>query len=326
METYGKNWNVFHPGRNFGRYWRLNVHETWSPELFDVIKHFNIEHLFLIDWQQDNLDFLKRISNQVIALTLNTSSLKDVSSIHCLENLKSLSISGKVNKIDFTKLENLEELRINENSPGNYLECSWLKSLHLSFGISNLHPLSKLRNLVELGIGTGKLASLDGLNCFPNLRALWLYDLKLENLSGISAAPQLTWLWVNGLPKLVDITEIAKLKGVLSLTIKGCSRLRDLGPLAALSELEKLDMDDGKEFTSLKPLQNLSNMRILSFWETRITDGDMRPLINFRKPQFIGFHNRRNYNMTLEEVKADYSRRGILLENDYMDYVEPKDR
>lgn len=325
MSIKGENWWIGEPIK-VSPYRVLNVKEQWSGDLFEIIEKYNVQHLYIHDWKEDNINFLRKLNKCVYFITLCGDGIRDITALEDVYHLKILHISGDVRKFNFHKLKNLVELHVTSKYLGNFFSCTWLQKLHVDVSGVDFSAFASLLNLREIGLVSSKLNSFEGVENFKNLRALWVVGAKIPTLEGLGAAKHLTWLWINSFPNLVDIGDISQLKNLLSLTIKGCSRLRDLGPLAALSELEKLDMDDGKEFASLKPLQNLSNMRILTFWETRITDGDMKPILNFPKPQFIGFHHRRNYNMTLEEVKADYARRGILLDNDYMDYVEPKDR
>ena len=137
-----------------------------------------------------------------------------------------------------------------------------------------------------------------GINCFQNLRRVWLYSVNqefLEELAEISTieslfikgftATDLTPLWkmkrlrrlilINN-PKIQSLDWVAELPAVESLCIEHFQHISHLDPLASLTNLSALGVEGSvgtaMRISSLKPLSNLQKLQFLSLTNLRVSD------------------------------------------------------
>ena len=108
---------------------------------------------------------LTAVTDIKVTLWVQSSTVVDFAPLNNLPALERLEVSGRIYDLTpFSALENLDDLTIRHNvssrdpslqdlSPLTSLDSLRLLEIHTSFGaISDLTPLSELRNLEELGI------------------------------------------------------------------------------------------------------------------------------------------------------------------------------
>ena len=100
---------------------------------------------------------------------------------------------------------------------------------------------------------------------------------------------------------LERLSGIENLSSLRSLTLNGCSLLSDLAPLAGLESVEHLVISDWKNIDTLKPVQDLKNLRAFAFTgeRTKVLDGDLSPLENLPQLSMLAFASRRHYTHKL---------------------------
>jgi len=338
MKNNGDNWCILEDGKQPGEKTRLLVQNHWNPELFDVVKNFNVKSLQLTDWNS-SISFLSELASlitelsvhgELIAglevlpkvtllrrLTISDYSTQDMCVISELESLESLSIYGHLDKIDFTRLRKLRELYVNnEKAGGNWAECLWVQYLNIgNMRIKNLECLSKMVELRSLNVGSRALETFSGLEHLSQLESLVTGDMNWMSLSGIERSRGLKHLSVSFMPKLSDVRAIAMISGLKRLDITYCPRLSDISPLAELKELQILDLSDCKRLCSLRPLEGLK--RLQSFYYSgncKIDDGDsLSVLIDLPKLRFTAFRRWKHYSHTPEQIRDAITARGVRL-------------
>src|SRR5262249_11900376 len=123
----------------------------------------------------------------------------------------------------------------------------------------------------------------EGLRPLARLRSLRLANLKrLQSLAGLEA--------------LTNLEE---------LEIHTCRAFTSIEEVGALSRLRKLLLNNDGKIASLKPIDKLSDLQWVLFYEsTNIVDGDLSPLLRLKKLSRLSFQNRRHYSHRREEFAA----------------------
>jgi internalin A len=125
-------------------------------------------------------------------------------------------------------------------------KLSTYKSLRLDKrGISNLLPLSSLKNLNQLNINDNKIADIKPLESLTKLTELSISDNLIS-----------------------DLSPLKNMKGLNFLAAKR-NQISDVTPLQNLTKLERLFLDRNK-ITDVMPLRALINLETASFRENPI--------------------------------------------------------
>lgn len=258
----------------------------------DVIKFMNrhnIKHLEINPnyFKYNELDFLEEFLF-LEELTILKKSIKDISPIQDLVNLKGINIEhkikGRLNFELFTKLENCYFVWGIEGSETIFNSYS-LKSLRIdNFNMSNLAEFYKLNQLVDFSICSGKISSLEGIQ---NLTKLAKVDLT-------------------GCSNLQTIDSIELLENLESLRLDFCKRVDDLEPIASLIKLKSLSLNSIGEVPTIEFFFGLSRLEELFFTDsTNILDGNLnvlRFLNEKRNLKKVIYKKRRHYSHKPEEL------------------------
>ena len=268
------------------------ITSTWSEDVAKYLIARNIAELELNEskgWKGSDLSFLYDFSClksfEIIDLR---PSIQDISPVNSLKNLKRLDISTycstEINFFSFQKLE-FCSLEWGKRKAQTLFDCTSLKELFLNrYNGKDTAPFSNLVNLESLAILNAPIEDLKGVGQLKMLKILRLARLKkLSSLSGIEGLRQLE-----------------------ELEIDTCSSIDSIKEISHLSNLKKLSINNNGKVESLKPLEGLSDLESVLFWEsTDIIDGDLTPLLN-KKLSRVSFQNRRHYSHKREDFGAAY--------------------
>ena len=198
--------------------------------------------------------------------------------------------------IDFSKTENLYELRLSGN--GALSDISVLRnvaSLNMldvsNTSVRDLSPLSELKNFGRLAARENGIESLAGVGEFENLKRLYLDGNALENLDGLEHAIHLEVLSASG-NKISSVAALSncnlleavnlcdnKIGSVEALAPSGATlqhlylnrnEITELDVFSDLGNLERLSIDENR-LTSLAPLASARKLKCLSARQNRIS-------------------------------------------------------
>ena len=144
--------------------------------------------------------------------------------------------------------------------------------------IHNLDALKYFKNLTYLGLGYAvqnaddpsapiDISSFAGMT---KLESLQLGGLVIDDLSVVANMPNLMSLTVFGGKRLTDISALANETNLEALTLRG-NLISDLTPLAGLTSLKYLDVQDN-QVSDVTPLTGLTKMERLFLEKNPITD------------------------------------------------------
>lgn len=228
-------------------------------------------------------------------LDILARTIDDLEPVHELGGtLESLSlVTGSGTRIDLRWFPRLQHLSCHWGQVSDSIQdAEALKSLFvLAYDPEDLTPLAHLRHLETLRMkDRPALRSLEGVERLP-----WLDTLE------VYAAP------------VSDIGALATLRSPVlrQLALGGCRQIEELGPVAGCEALESLDVSEGGRVESLSPIAGLRQLsRLYLYGSTRITDGDLTPLLGLGHLQVLRIMNRRHYKPSVREVEQQLGLRG----------------
>lgn len=140
-------------------------------------------------------------------------------------NMRKVAFTGHCPE-DFPDLggnDNLVQLRVQYDK---YFVHHWNRLLQIKdlviydYDEVDLKPLEGLKGLVRLGIGGGKMKSLEGLQAFPDLRTLTIASApRLVNLDALLEAPALENIMFQQYKKITDWSFLQKNKRLCCLAL-----------------------------------------------------------------------------------------------------------
>ena len=87
------------------------------------------------------------------------------------------------------------------------------------------------------------------------------------------------------------------------LELDHCPNIEDYSVLAKLSKLNRLKILTSNSIKSLRFIESLKNLELLSFSGTLIEDGDLSPCLSLPKLKYIGFTDNKKYTHTNKEIQ-----------------------
>lgn len=276
-----------------GRYGcRAVLRSGWSHGLLDNLARNAVVELELNQakgWRGDDVAFLAELPH-LKALEILDLTIGNVSQIHGLHELRRLGVTTRCSTpIDFSAFPKLEgcdlEWRLGSES---LFDCISLRELFVNrYKGKDIAPFARLVNLESLAILGAPVENLQGLGGLGKLRSLRLADLRrLRCLAGLE-----------------------QLTGLEELEVHTCRKVSSIGEVAALSRLKKLALNNDGDIETLKPLDNLTALEWVLFYQsTKILDGDLSPLLRQKNLARVSFQNRRHYSHRREDFGEAYSR------------------
>ena len=159
---------------------------------------------------------------------------------------------------------------------GSYLFVRGFKSAH-----NNLEDFPVKESVKYLQLTMANITSFKGLSALGKVKRLELeYCLKLQGDGGLSeAADSLEWLHITQAKKFTLGQELRGLSQLKVLSLNSCAPLQDL------------------EF-----LDDFPNLLDFRFVETNVLSGDLSPLLRHPTLCYVGFLDKRHYNLRSREV------------------------
>ena len=213
------------------------------------------------------------------AVIVEVLGKEDATAPITLEEMATLTIlrASDRNIKDLTGIDfavNLEELWISDNPISDLSPLTGLKNL-IDLGawdtpaISDLSPLVKLPKLKWVDFGSFPAPDLSPLADIKSLRRLTFHDGGIEDISQLEGFTQLTILDI-AYNSTTDLSPISKLTN-LEKFVANSMGLSDLTPLAGLTNLKHLDLHRNK-ISDVSPLVNLVNLEMVKLYNNLISD------------------------------------------------------
>lgn len=272
-----------------GEYGRRAVATSaWSEEITNYLLNNGIVELelnYAKGWRRNDLLFLARLP-LLQSFTIVDWNISSVDPIHFLRELRALKVATYCDtEIRFSAFPRLEQCVLEWRRKATSLfDCITLKKLFVNgYKGKDVIPFAKLVNLESLAILNAPIANLRGLGSLKKLRSLRIAGLRrLTSLAGIE--------------ELVNPEE---------LYINTCRAIGSIEEVGLLSRLRTLDLNNGGNIKSLKPLDKLEGLQSMGFYaSTNILDGDLWPLLRQKNLNLsrVSFQNRRHYSHRREEI------------------------
>jgi Leucine-rich repeat (LRR) protein len=271
---------------------RAVLTSSWNQDLQRNLLQQPIAEIELNDgkgWRGQDVSFLADFP-ELLAFKIIDLTIKSVSPIHVLHNLRSLDvITYCKTELRFSEFPHLTDCGLQWRPKATSLfDCIGLKNLFVDhFSGSDTDSFGRLKNLESLAILGSPIKSLEGLRTLTRLRSLRLGALRV-------------------LPTLKGIEPLIRLE---KLEVNTCRKIRSIEEISGLVSLRELYLDNLGEIESIKPVRTLHQLRRLTFVEsTNIRDGDLSPLLSLPNLEVISFQNRNHYSHRREDFRRGIAR------------------
>ncbi|WP_249929407.1 hypothetical protein [Planococcus rifietoensis] len=234
------------------------------------------------DYEEAQIDFLSECPT-VEFLSLEGSSVKDISGIYYLKTLKALVINdtSRLLAVDFSRLTSLESI-IGTLPPkaveiGSLINLKKLLIWDYKPKGKNLKEIADLKALEDIDLTNSNITSLEGIQGLTKLRNLALF--RMRALTNIEAIQHLS-------------------ENLTSLQIEGAKNVQDFSSIRSVQSLEYLTLNNCGMIPSIRFIRQLPHLKGIQFWDSTIVDGDVSPCIEL---EYIHFTNKKHYSHRLIE-------------------------
>lgn len=285
----------------------INLSEReYTSEYFESmgekkIKGIHIAQSLFAKKATTDLNFLQGIKNKaaVKAFVLDVE-LSDAAALEVLyrfENLTDLYIVCSITKtlsLHLERFKYLKNLRVYGNAELTGLDKIPLKTLML---VQNKKPIVISGGVEELLVyGSNKVEYGKDL---PELKKLCLTKLNVASLSGMENLKNLEELAITYCPKLTDIHEISNCSMLRKLEFECVKKIESFTCLSKLKNLKGLILSNCGSVQSLEFINDMAQLKFLSFVDTNITDGDLTPCLRLAYAETT---DKRHYNLKASEL------------------------
>lgn len=255
-----------------------NVQESVQYIQIHQIKRVEVTY----DYEESQIDFLSECPT-VEFLSLEGSSVKDISGIYYLKTLKALVINDTSRSlaVDFSRLTSLESI-IGTLPPkaveiGSLINLKKLLIWDYKPKGKNLKEIADLKALEDIDITNSNITSLEGIQGLTKVRNLALF--RMRALTNIEAIQHLS-------------------ENLTSLQIEGAKNVQDFSSIRNVQSLEYLTLNNCGMIPSIRFIRQLPHLKGIQFWDSTIVDGDVSPCIEL---EYIHFTNKKHYSHRLIE-------------------------
>jgi hypothetical protein len=265
----------------------LILNQNQLEEQIQFVISEQIKSIALSYWYSkgiNSLEFLINIPN-IQNISISDMDL-DYTPLSHLVNLKSavLDITKKFQMIDFECFDKLEELSI-DWFEGFIKQGNFKKLKKLTLRKFKLKPETKEIDFLPDSINSIEITE-SNINSFSGL--------KKNNLNQLEAYY---------CPKLVALSGLQEIKESLKiLIIENAKNLLDFEDLWECENLEKIILTNCGTIPSLKNLPKLKKLKMFTFYNTTIEDGDLTNLFNV---EYVYFKNQKHYNHKYKEFEKN---------------------
>jgi Leucine-rich repeat (LRR) protein len=144
---------------------------------------------------------------------------------------------------------------------------------------NRLLEFKHLKYLWLSGVNAKSMATVAKLS---DLQTLVIHDYRLPDLTNLAGLLSLHSLSIAGSPRIKSISGLEKLKQLQTLILFDCAGFHDLAPLSELSNLHTLCLEGGfsksLSIDSLVPISGLTSLHSLRLASLRTSDSSLAPL------------------------------------------------
>jgi hypothetical protein len=204
----------------------------------------------------------------------------DFSAIHCFKNLNYLGApDNKRNTLDLVNFPKLETLACSITARLKGLEfCKKLKSLTIS--------------------RYNKTANLATLPFLPSLEHLNIIMTDINNLGGVEKFTSMKHIEIFRAPSLHTIGALGLVPNLTEIALDTCKKIQDYDSLKKVRSLQKIILLNCGQIPSLAFVDDLHQLKFISFVETDVLDGDISHCEGL---EYVGFDDKRHYNRKMRD-------------------------
>lgn len=232
---------------------------------------------------------------------LRVSGIADLSFLEDFPNLLYLEVvdQKRINSRQLDCLTNLRGLKL--ESPGAGVDFSCFPELEVFVGDwhadnANIHRCREMRRLTTWQY-EGRSADLTDLAGLIRLEELALTQPKIVSLEGINALDDLRYMDIAYAPTLQSLDALANAgAGIREIGLSKAPKIKSYRPLASIPRLRRLKLSSCAPMPDLKWTAGMDALDFFSFVETLVQNGDLSPLLQLPKLEYIGTMDKRTYN------------------------------
>lgn len=241
----------------------------------------------------------------IISLYPGVYTANDLQPIFPISNfIKGLLLDDKVQYGNLELFSNLTFLSVPDNGKDTVDLSSFPKLEMLACKYSQrLRGLELCNNLKSLTISNYKSKSKD-LTTLPLLNSLEHLSLNKPDtttLQGVGRYIRLKKLEIFGASKLEVLSALRTSSGSLEeLKVEQCRRIFDYESLGKVKSLKKIILSNSGEMKSLDFVKELPLLEFISFWGTKVLDGNIKHCEGIR---YVGFDYKKHYTHKMEQFE-----------------------
>lgn len=157
--------------------------------------------------------------------------------------------------------------------------------------------------LRRLALTHVKDRSITGLPVAERLEELCFYKPQFTSLEGLGKYRKLKILRLDCANKLNNVNELKLISGLRELYVDTCKKMEDFTDVIEfLPEIEIFSYLNSTDFSSISFLRYLKKLRKLIFLDTNVVDGDMRPILNCTKLDYVAFSRKKYFSHSEREI------------------------
>ena len=267
---------------------KINLRGPLTQKSVDEINASGVKELelnYARGWIASDLGLLQKLTD-LSCFWITDYSIEDLAPLHCLHNLRSLSVvtTGR-SEIHFSSFPKLESFSIDYSDQKlvGLFDCITLTNLFMNcFKGRDSEPFGRLVNLERLRLLSPSLGEIKGFRHLKKVKELRLaLARRLDSLEGLEGMAALEDLMLQSIPNVKSIDEVGHLENLKDLYISGSGEIESLRCLEGVPNFARFAMDDKV-----------------------IADGDFSVFTRLEHLEFLGYVDKKHYNPRKKELKA----------------------
>jgi protein phosphatase 1 regulatory subunit 7 len=229
------------------------------------------------------------------------SGIADLSFLQEFSDLRYLEVVDQ-KRVDTRQLECLRNLRgLRIDSPGAGIDFSWFPELELFVGDwhvdnRNLSHCCELRTL-RIRQFKPRSADLSDIANVTRLESLDIVETDISSLGGVETLADLRYLEIAYAPKLTKLDALSVGDcGIREISFECVKNVSSYKPIASLPDLRRLKLFSCAPIPDLRWTKGMNRLDFFSFVETNVEDGDLSPLLDLPRLQYVGTMDKKHYN------------------------------
>ncbi len=235
--------------------------DVWLTVYGSVARVRDLEFLRFLPW----LGWLHVLS----------SDLQDLSGLACLEQLRTLFVSGSRHRLSAAPLAAL---------------APTLRHLILETAVSRTAALSELTGLRTLTLRSVKMPDLSALTSMTELRGLDLKGTGTTDLGLLPEFSRLRYFEARRIRRLSDLGPVAETTSLEELCLRSLSQVSALPPLHQLTRLRRITLENMRGLTDLSVLLTAPALDELDLALSHLSPGQVTPLAAHPALRRAGIH------------------------------------